>query len=167
MRSGDVDASGDVWTYTPTRHKAQDHGRERAVLLGPRAQEVLRPWLREDPGRFLFSPAEAMAEFREGQRRRRSTPVYREKPRESNPRRPLKDHYSPKSYHHAIRKACERAGVAPWHPNQLRHNSATFLRRHHGIEVARIILGHADLQTTQIYAEADLRAAAKVVGQVG
>jgi site-specific recombinase XerD len=42
-----------------------------------------------------------------------------------------------------------------WHPHQLRHNAATNLRREHGVELARIILGHANVLATQIYAEAD------------
>lgn len=37
----------------------------------------------------------------------------------------------------------ERVELVPhWHPHQLRHNAATALRREHGIEVARVILGH-------------------------
>jgi len=39
-----------------------------------------------------------------------------------------------------------------WHPHQLRHNAATVLRKEYGIEVAKIILGHATLSATQVYA---------------
>jgi integrase len=42
MRSSDLEMSGDVWTYTPHRHKTEHHGKTREVLLGPRAREVLR-----------------------------------------------------------------------------------------------------------------------------
>src|SRR5262249_11135074 len=97
MRTCDVDTSGDVWVYTPKRHKTQHHGRERAVLLGPRAREVLRPWLRPAATQYLFSPKEAMAELREGQRRRRKTPLYpsqRDRPRKKNPKRILGERYS-------------------------------------------------------------------------
>lgn len=96
MRTCDLDTSGDVWVYTPWRHKTQHHGRERTVFPGPRAQEVLRPWLRSDPTRYLFSPEEAMAEFREGQRRRRKTPLYpsqRDRPKK-NPRRVLSSSFA-------------------------------------------------------------------------
>jgi integrase len=170
MRTCDVDTSGDVWVYTPKRHKTQHHGRERVVLLGPRAREVLRPWLRPDATQYLFSPKEAMAEFREGQRRRRKTPLYpsqRDRPRKKNPKRVLGERYSTKTYHHAIGYACDRAGVPRWHPNQLRHNAATRLRKLHGIEVARIILGHADLATTEVYAEADVTKALDVMSEFG
>jgi len=49
----------------------------------------------------------------------------------------------------------------------LRHNSATNLRREHGIELARIILGHARAFTTEIYAEADRAQAMEVIARVG
>ena len=40
-------------------------------------------------------------------------------------------------------------------------------RRERGIEVARILLGHRSAVTTAIYAEADVRAAEKVMMEVG
>jgi integrase len=79
----------------------------------------------------------------------------------------LRERYSTKTYYHAIGYACDRAGVPRWHPNQLRHNAATHLRKIHGVEVARIILGHANLLTTQVYAEADLKEALKVMREIG
>jgi integrase len=54
-----------------------------------------------------------------------------------------------------------------WHPHQLRHTAATRLRREYGIEAARIILGHQSAAITQIYAEADLEKATKIMGEVG
>lgn len=170
MRACDVDVSEDVWVYTPMRHKTEHHGRERAIFLGPRAQEVLRPWLQPDAAQFLFSPKEAMVEFREEQRRRRTTPLYpsqRDRPRKKNPTRALRDRYSTTTYYHAIGRACDKAEVPRWHPNQLRHNAATHLRKLHGIEVARIILGHANLATTEVYAEADMLKAVEVIADIG
>jgi integrase len=75
IRTCDLDTSGRVWTYTPESHKTEHHGRERQIHLGPRAQEVLRPWLRTDLAAYLFSPAEAEAERHAGLRARRKTPV--------------------------------------------------------------------------------------------
>ena len=59
MRTGDLDRTGPVWVYTPSVHKTAQHGHARTVFLGPRAQEVSRPWLRADPTAFLFQPREA------------------------------------------------------------------------------------------------------------
>jgi integrase len=65
MRRADLDTSGKVWTYTPRRHKAAVHGHSRSVLLGPKAQEVLRPFLKPDLSAHLFSPADAERHRRE------------------------------------------------------------------------------------------------------
>lgn len=54
-----------------------------------------------------------------------------------------------------------------WHPHQLRHNAATYLRKEFGIELARIILGHSTAFTTEIYAEADRQKAAEVIAKIG
>jgi len=43
------------------------------------------------------------------------------------------------SYWHHIRKACDRAEVPHWHPHQLRHNAATYVRKEFGVEMAAII----------------------------
>jgi integrase len=75
MRTCDLDTSGRVWIYTPESHKTQHHGRERRIYIGPRAQEILKPWLRTELGAFLFCPAEAMGEHRAELRRARQTPL--------------------------------------------------------------------------------------------
>jgi integrase len=54
-----------------------------------------------------------------------------------------------------------------WHPHQLRHTAATALRKEFGIEMARIIMGHSSPAVTLLYAEADRKAAAEVVGKIG
>lgn len=54
-----------------------------------------------------------------------------------------------------------------WSPNQLRHNAATYLRKQFGIEAARVVLGHASADVTEIYAELDLAKAAEIMGRVG
>ena len=38
MRPSDIDRTGDVWTYTPERHKTEHHGKDRSIAIGPRAQ---------------------------------------------------------------------------------------------------------------------------------
>jgi integrase len=49
MRGQDIDRSAPVWIYHPGRHKTQGIGKRRVIPLGPRAQEVLKPWLKDDP----------------------------------------------------------------------------------------------------------------------
>jgi integrase len=54
-----------------------------------------------------------------------------------------------------------------WHPHQLRHNFGTKMRRLHGLEVARILLGHTSPAITAMYAEADREKAVRAVRDVG
>ena len=63
MRTADIDRSGKVWTYTPSKHKTEHHGHERIIYLGDHAQEIVRPFLKLDPAAYLFSPADADAEL--------------------------------------------------------------------------------------------------------
>jgi integrase len=57
--------------------------------------------------------------------------------------------------------------VAAWSPLQLRHTAATRIRSRYGVEVARVILGHTRVETSQIYAERDLGKAAEVMREIG
>ena len=41
MRSADIDRSGEVWAYTPSRHKTEHHGRRRTIYLGPKARAIV------------------------------------------------------------------------------------------------------------------------------
>ena len=61
----------------------------------------------------------------------------------------------------AIARACKRAGVPRWHPHQLRHNAATWLRKEFGLDVARVILGHSSPVVTEVYAEMDREKASR------
>jgi integrase len=103
----------------------------------------------------------------------RKTPLYpshvraQERKRKSDPKRKPRDHYDVTSYRQAITRACKRAGVPAWRPNQLRHNAATRLRAEFGIDVAKAVLGHRRVETTQIYAEADRARAMQAIERVG
>ena len=169
MRTCDLDMSGSVWIYSPDSHKMLYQDRERRIYIGPRAQAVLKPWLRSEPSAFLFSPAEARAERHTAMRKERKTPVQpsqRDRKKLGAKRRPgLR--YTTATYYHAIMSACERANVPHWHPNQLRHNAATWLRKEFGLDAARVILGHSSPAVTEHYAELDQQQAVAVMERVG
>ena len=42
-----------------TSHKTQHHGRERVILIGPRAQAILRPYLLRPASHYCFTPADS------------------------------------------------------------------------------------------------------------
>lgn len=169
MTGAAIDDSSEVWTYAPASHKTEHHGRERLLFIGPKAQAALRPFLKDDPLLPLFSPAEARAEHNARRRASRKVKVWpsHEKNRPGNGVQDLAKPYSESSYRNAIRRACERAGIPTWHPNQLRHNAATELRKTFGIEAARTVLGHTSLSVTEIYAEVDRGKARDAMKEVG
>lgn len=60
MRTCDIDRTGALWLYPPAEHKTQHHGHTRAVILGPKAQAILTPFLPTDPLLHAFRPAAAV-----------------------------------------------------------------------------------------------------------
>ncbi len=185
MRASDIDLTGSIWHYRPESHKTEHHGHTRVVELGPRAQQVIRPFLKPELDAFLFSPAEAEAERAAGRRQRRQTPVQpsQRNRRQRNPKRPPRERYTTASYRRAIQRGCDKADreakkaeglpsdserlVPRWHPHQLRHNFATRIRKEHGLEAARVLLGHRSMAVTEVYAELDRSRVAEIVARTG
>jgi len=170
LRTGDIDRSGKVWKFRPLSHKVEHHGKDRVIFFGPQAQAVLGPFLRpNEPSRFLFSPAEAERIRRDRQRAARKTKVQPSQVSRAkkDPRVHPGDVYTTDSYRRAIASACRKAGIDPWHPNQLRHLAATNLRREFGIEVARVVLGHTTVGMTEVYAEQDFAKAMDAMERLG
>ncbi|AGA26013.1 tyrosine-type recombinase/integrase [Singulisphaera acidiphila] len=169
MRTMDLDTTGKVWEFIPHRHKTEHHDRDRLIFIGPRAQDVLRLWLKTDLGAYLFSPKEAEADRLAEMRRTRKTPVQPSQRNRSKTGQPKQfgDHYEVRAYYTAVNRGCDKANVPMWGPNRLRHNAATRLRREFGLDVARVILGHSSPAVTEVYAEVDREKALGVMGQIG
>jgi integrase len=123
MRGMDLEMTGKVWVYRPGsdagphgKHKTAYRGQARVVLIGPQAQEVLRPWLRLNLQEHLFQPREALAQYRAARRQNRKTPV---RPSEAgrrpkrNPKRAPGTRYRVSSYDHAVMDACDAAFPLP------------------------------------------------------
>lgn len=117
MRTADISTSGSVWTYTPHRHKNTHRGHARIVCLGPKAQEILRPWLRTDLNAYLFQPAEVDQWRREQRHAKRQTPLaYGNRPgtnRVRKSKRKAGDCYTSGSYGRAVLYGCEVAFKVP------------------------------------------------------
>lgn len=186
MRGNDLDMGGKIWTYTPARHKTEHHGKARVIYLGPRAQRVVKGFLKADLNACLFSPTDAETERRAKLHANRKTPLsYGNRPgtnRRRKPKREPRDHYTTESYRRAITRGCDLADKAAkkkcgdqqvdriiprWHPHQLRHSAATRLRKEFGIEAARVILGHSSPSMTDLYAEIDRTRAVEVMARIG
>ncbi len=171
LRPCDVDRSGEVWTYRPESHKTQHHGRERVVFLGPKAQEVLLRYLVRDAKAYCFRPCDSEAKRRAEQHAARVTPLSCGNRPGTNVRSaPVfqpGDRYSVNSYRQAITRACDKAGVDRWKPNQLRHTAATEVRAQFGLEASQVMLGHSTARVSEIYAEKNLEAGAAVARAIG
>lgn len=180
MRGADITQRPDVWLYSPQRHKTQYRGKAKVIPLGPRARELLKPYLPKNPEDYVFSPARSFIEI--GRK----------------PTRAMQKRYAAASYNHAIKHAFLRLakanhaagkaadqpeptgypksipaaiwlakyGVHYWHPHQLRHSRATLARQSHRVEGAQALLGNT-IQATQIYAEQSLELAISIANEHG
>jgi len=186
MRPCDIDRSSDIWIYEPYDHKNRWRGHRKLIPLGPKAQEVLKPFLDRAPEAHLFSPREADEWLKRHRpvhyKQNRKTPIYpselraREKAklsrRKRRPKRPKREHYDTDSYRRAINYGFARARKAGtpiphWHPHQLRHNRGTEIRKKFGIEAAQVVLGHARADVTEVYAEKNLELAIRIARDCG
>jgi integrase len=242
MRACDINITGPIWEYRPHTHKTEHHEGivPRIIMLGPRAQEVIRPFLGLNVSGYLFSPRQSEAERNLGRRAERKTPLWPShvkhqaaKKRGRPGRKSTGDAWHPNAYRKAVAQACDAAFPHPtlspieikdlsgpqldryedlrkalrskdllaerrreikasidallrrnlppdrraeleewrkshrWHPNQLRHSAATAIRRRYGAEAAQAVLGHAELSTTEIYAERSLEAARQIMKEIG
>jgi integrase len=118
MRVSELDRSGPVWGYRPRRYKTEHHNahddpdRQRVIFLGPRAQEVLDPFLAGAGDGYVFSPARSESDRNAVRRENRLsplTPSQAARRPKANRTRPPRDHYSVVAYRGAIRRACRLA----------------------------------------------------------
>jgi integrase len=192
MRALDIDMTGKVWLYRPGsdrgphgEHKTAWRGHDRIIAIGPRAQEVIKPFLKTDLRAYLFSPAESMEALWAEQRSKRKTKVQpsQENRRKRKKKRKPGARYTVASYGRAVAAACRKADavahqkdptipadqviIPHWHPNQLRHAKATEIRREAGLDAARVVLGHRSPRVTEVYAEIDAHKAAEVMARLG
>jgi integrase len=172
LRPCDIDVTGKIWTSRPAEHKNAHRGHARVIYFGPRAQALLAPFLAgRTPWVTIFSPKEAEEERLAKRSAARVTPLaYGNRPgthRAKKPKRVPGEHYDGGALRRAIQRACDLAGIPRWHPHQLRHAAATYLRKEFGLDGARVILGHRSAQVTDVYAELDHEKALDIMTQYG
>jgi integrase len=196
LRMADVQIDRTPWLFEPARHKTRRHGKVRRIYFGPKARELLKPYLlRRDT--FVFRPKDARADrpdldLRGGQER-----------------------YTTRTYRDAIWRACDRAFPAPdevrgaffelkryraaqakaetpepppedlvkrakaeaawwaahrWSPNRLRHNGLSDIVDRElakAKEKAQSVAGHSSAKTTEIYLSQNDELAAAVMEAAG
>lgn len=157
LRWSDIDRTGDVWVFRPSKHKTAHRGHTREVYIGPQAQAVILPLVvgREDQP-AVFSPRVAWGERREAKKtggRKGYVP--------KGPPLAVRPVYDTMSYLRAVERGIARANagveeadrIPEWRPNALRHQAAVEIRQKHGLDVAQKLLGHRHASTTEIYAK--------------
>jgi integrase len=185
---GMVDRSGEIWTISLREHKTARKGKSRTIYVGPKAQQVLLPYLLRPDTKPCFSPQESEKQRRLSRHEARRTPLSCGNRPGTNklarkPRVEPGEAYTAGSYRKAVLYACLRVYPYPrgatseqkrkwrakytWSPNQLRHNAGTEIRREFGLEAAQVILGHSKANVTQVYAETNHAKALEVAKQFG
>lgn len=150
MRPQDIDMRGDVWTYTPARHKNDWRSHKRSVAIGPKAQMILRRYIGQGSiDKPVFSPRLS------------------ERMRGRKPSRIVRDHYDNDEVCRAVVRACEKFSLPRWTPNQLRHSRLEEVRDTFGLDHAQAVGGHKHARVTEIYAGVNTRKAVEVALRTG
>jgi integrase len=141
-------------------NKMSHHDRERVVILGPRAVQIVNRWAEGKKQGYIFDPRQAL-EIERARRKKISighaadpdqlAARARQARIDGVPPRRVGDRYTVASYRRAIERACARAGITPFSPNQIRHTACTEVASSVGVAIAQQILGHADIRTTMRY----------------
>jgi integrase len=119
MRALDIKDGCAPWEYRPGSHKTEHHGKEAVYFLGPRAQEILGPFLSTDLSGFVFSPKRAVEDWKAIRRAARKSKLWPShlahlaRKRITKPERTPGDHYSTCSYRRAIQRGCDLAFPHP------------------------------------------------------
>ncbi|MGP0067063.1 MAG: tyrosine-type recombinase/integrase [Isosphaeraceae bacterium] len=193
MRGCDLTPGEPNWVYRPEHHKTEWRGKERVIPLGPRAQEIVKQFLKPDTQAYLFDPRDVVAEMhaRRGLgRKSRPTPSETAR-RKAKPGQGHADRYDRRTYRQAIVRACDRAFPHPtlsrkrnltveqgrelkawrkghrWSPLQIRHTAGTAARARFGLEGAQLLLGHSRADVTQLYAETNMKRAHEIAAEIG
>jgi integrase len=189
MRGCELHPGSPLWEYRPAAHKNAWRGKTRVVPLGPRAAEIVREFLKADTQAYLFDPRSVvhpgfarLAGERYDRRGYRQAVVRacdRAFPHPTVVELQAAIKTAPKGKRReamaALRKwkAEHRDELRKWRddhrwsPLQLRHTVATEIESTRGREAASSFLGHAKLDTTQIYVDRDLAKARAIAQEIG
>lgn len=186
LRGRDLDMRAEPWLFTPKRHKNAHRDHERVIPFGPKAREILRPWLKEDPEAYCFSPSETIQAYQGERTKARKTPKTKWQSRQRRVKGPKwkpGDKYTTQTYSRALVRACEKADraaheadpsipadtvvVKPFAANQIRHTRATVVYKEIALKVARDELGHRNAKTTRGYIDGDTSIDAALAEEFG
>ncbi len=173
MTLDQIDRTGPLWIYRPTKHKNAHRGKVRTITLGAAAQAVITVFL---AGRTIgeaepiFSPRRQREERSAKMRAERKSKVQPSQVsrKKANGERLPGERFTTNGIGHAIVKSAKRAGVPTWSAYQLRHLKGGELRERFSLEHVRAALGHSHASMSAHYAKgADAKLAAEVAATTG
>lgn len=159
MRADGVRQGDAGWLYVPGSHKTTWRGKKLVKAIPAIARAIVERRLESETG-YLFDTAEGrrwgaeQAAETKGERKTKIRPS-ETKQREERRQGTHSGIYTPTSYRQAVKRACERAGVQPFTPNQVRHSAVTWVSEtiaDH--DAAQLLAGHSHAATTEIYRDA-------------
>jgi integrase len=189
MRGCEVHLGSPLWEYRPAAHKTAWRGKSRVIPLGPRAVEIVKGFLTTDTQAYLFDPRSVVhPRFVRFVSDRYDRRAYRQAVVRACDRAfPHPTVVELRAAFEAAPRGQRRAAMAAlrrwkaehqaelrkwrddhrWSPLQLRHTVATEIESSRGREAASSFLGHAKLETTQIYVDRDLSKARTIASEIG
>lgn len=169
----------ECWLYIPGRdtgpvgkHKTMRFDRVKAIPLTQKSQEILTPRMNGlDAKDYIFSPKDAVQESLQKKAASRKTALKWG----NSPGTNVKEHpmikpgvkYDHNTLRRACQRACVKADVEVFVPYDLRRTMATRTRATLNKEAAKVLLGHADTVTTEIYLLEEVQEMMKVAKALG
>jgi integrase len=164
----------ECWLYIPGRdrtpvgkHKTTRYERIKVIPLTAYPQKILAARIKDfNSKEYIFTPREAMREFCDKKSADRRTPLScGNRPGTNRKEHPMikpGEMYTNSSLCRACKRGCKRAGVEKFVPYDLRRTMATGTRSMLGKEAAKVLLGHAKIDTTDIYLLEEVQEAMKI-----
>jgi integrase len=180
LRGMDIKMQGDVWVYEPMTHKNAHHNQKRLICIGPRAQAILKPMIR-NPQSFIFKSDESDRYTQASYRRAITRACERAlvypphlarititpKGRKKKPRLETRKEWQKRLTEEQRAEAAAFRESRIWAPNQLRHTAATRISEQFDLTASQKVLGHAKPDTTSIYVAQNIKRTAEIMRLVG
>ena len=164
----------ECWVYIPGRdktpvgeHKTMRFGRVKVVTLTKKAQEILNRRISDFKSKeYIFKPGDTIKAMYKKRGDNRRTPLNcGNRPGTNRKEHPMikpGNLYTANALRTACKRGCLRAKVEPFKPYDLRRSTATGTRSILGKEAAKVLLGHAKVDTTNIYLLEEVQEAMKI-----
>jgi len=157
MRVADIDRENPkVWVYRLIHHKTMRHDKRRVLAFGRKDQAMMLPYMDKDSNSAVFSPKDAVSEYKRLLRDSRTTPftpsqLKRDKYRKRHPKINTNEFFTTDTVGKALKRAILEANrnlppdqqIPVWTMYQLRHAFLTKKTEEFDEHVAATLAGHS------------------------